>query len=228
MNSPWLDQVRACAWKEMRSEARSRHGLMTGMLFSVLTSVTLGYASILDKPSPALAAGMVASAMFFAASVTVPRLTLAEDEQGTLDLLRMRAEPSAAFLGKLAVASLQMLAMSAVMVLVLVGLIGSAAPNLVFLVAAVAGHALGLAAGLSFAAGLVAGASNRWILAAGVGIPLLLPQSILGVIAIRYGLGQGGFGQAVQCLAGLYGFALAMAALGVALAPALWGLSRRG
>lgn len=208
-------------------EVRSRQGLFAGLLFTLVTSAALGYGSLVEPPSPGVAAGMIAAGLLFAAAVTVPRTFLAEDEQGTMDLLRLTSDPSAAYAGKLAFSALQNVVCSLAMAAILSAMMGLTVEEPLFYWGGMMGAALSLASGMSFTASLVLGAANRWLLAAALGVPLLLPQMILAVLCLRFGLGDGGGRDAESSLVGLYGYAVSLAGLGPALAPWFWGLSRK-
>ncbi|MCG9894486.1 MAG: heme exporter protein CcmB [Fimbriimonadaceae bacterium] len=220
-----LAAVRAALVKEWRTEMRSKHGLLLGGLYALLLSATFGYSGIFDKPTPAVAAGLLTAGLFCISAVTAPRLFLAEEEHQTVDLMRLTGRPEAIFLGKLISTSAQSL---------IFGLAVTGGIALLFQLpiqhpAAFWGASglmsLALAGAFSFTGALTPGAANRWILAAALGIPLLLPQSIMAILAFRFSLGAGSGSEAAGCLAGLAGMAVAMAGLGVALTPVLWGLS---
>jgi heme exporter protein B len=221
----FLRQVRAVIRKEMAGERRSRQGVIVSALFTLVIAATLGYSAVVEKPSPSVAAGMLASGMIFAAALTVPRTFLVEDEQGTMDLLRLHCDPGAAYLGKLIYAIFVNGIAGMALAGALSAFLGSTITQPFLFVGASLASVLSAAGALAFVSSLVLGASNKWILAAALGVPLLLPQSILSVLALRHSLGSTGARDAWSSLVGLFGFALAMGALGLALAPWLWGLS---
>jgi heme exporter protein B len=225
MNSTWFSRTKAVFLKEARAEWRTRHGLFVGGLFVLLATVAMGFAAQFDQPSPDLAAGMLAVTILFCGATVVPRIFLAEEDQGTLDLLRLYAEPSAAFVGKLAYATLQMLIASTVATVLFSEMVQLNAWNLSFLYGGALLFGAALAGGLSFTSSLVAGAVNRWTLASAIGIPLLLPIIVLAVISLRHGFGVGRYLESLQSLIGLGGMTLCCLALGPALAPWVWGLS---
>lgn len=225
MNSPWLNQVLAVLGKELKTEVRSSHGLATGILLGVLIIASLGYSSLFDSPSPWGAAGMTVSALLFASALMVPRLFLVEEEQGTLDLLRLNGDPSAVFMGKLVAGTVQLLVVGSVLGIVLIELLSQNVERPLYLAVGIAGHIICLAGGFSFSGALVMGASNRWVLAAAAGVPLLLPQSIMAVLVIAYGLGAGGSSSANGSAYGLGFMALVLICMGSLIIPLVWRLS---
>lgn len=225
MNSPWLNQVSAVLGKELKTEVRSSHGLATGILLGVLIIASLGYSSLFDSPSPWGAAGMTVSALLFASALMVPRLFLVEEEQGTLDLLRLNGDAGAIYLGKLLAGLIQLLVIGSVLGLVLIELLSQDVERPLFLAVGILGHIICLAGGFSFSGALVMGASNRWVLAAAAGVPLLLPQSIMAVIVIAYGLGAGGPMTANGSAWGLICMSLVLVCMGALVIPVVWKLS---
>jgi ABC-type transport system involved in cytochrome c biogenesis permease component len=217
-----MNEFLAVLAKEWRSEARTRHGLFTAGLFSLLAVVAMGFASQGDRPGPTLAAGMLTVTLMFAAVSTLPRAFLAEEEQGTLTLLRLLASPAPAFLGKAVYNLIQLLA-TALAVAVLFGVLtGVELRHPGLFVLGLAAQCTGLAGTVSLCGLLVTGASNRWVLAVAVAMPLLLPQTALGIGALRVAYGEGTLAGGWQTLLGLAGFGLASFASAPALAAALW------
>jgi heme exporter protein B len=208
--------------KEWRGEMRSRHGLFTAGLFSLLAVIAMGFASYGTKPSGGLAAGMLCVTLLFAAVTALPRTFLVEDEQGTFDLLRMIAEPSVVFAGKALYNAIQMLATGALLGILFFVLTGVQVVHLPLLAFSLLAESVALAAAVSLCGILVIGASNRWVLAGAVALPLLLPQVFLGVGAMRAALGEGTIGGGWQNAAGLAGFAIAAIAGGPLIAGAVW------
>ncbi|HXH62137.1 MAG TPA: heme exporter protein CcmB [Fimbriimonadaceae bacterium] len=222
MNSTWISQVRALLTKELRTELRSKHGLFTAGLFGFLAVVTIVFASIADKPSPGLAAALLVVALVFSAVVTVPRTLIVEDEQNTFPLLMLIADPSAAYFGKLFANGMQMLAASAVLGTVFVVMADVVVQRPWMFVLGLFFLSLALAGGTSFCGALVLGASNRWLLAGAVALPLLVPVVFLGVVALRCGLGAGTVEGGVEGLVALAGYALVCFAAAPQLVGAVW------
>lgn len=222
MNSNWRVEVLEVVAKEARCEWRSRSGLVTGFLFSVLAVVAVAFAAFGLKIGGSLAAGLLWVALLFAAVVALPRAFVAEEEQGTADLLRLIARPHAVFWGKVLFNLVQMLANGVVLSVLLVTLLSLELVHpLLFVVSLVAGCAA-LAAGVTLCGALVAQAANRAALAGVVSLPLLLPLLALGVGAMRAALGEGSLDGSASALMGLAGFAALAMAGGPHLFAAVW------
>lgn len=222
MNSSWFSQALAVFKKEVRTEFRSKHGLFTAGMFGVLTVLTMVFSVYIVKPSPMIAAGMLVVALVFAAVSTLPRTMIIEDEQGTFELLLLLSEPSAAFFGKAVFNALHMLVSALVLGVVFVAMVDLTVVKIDLFVLGLASLALALAGGTSFCGGLVLGASNRWILAGLVSLPLLIPVVFLGVGTLQAGLGSGFDQQGYQSLIALVGYSIVTLAAGPVLIGIVW------
>ena len=78
---------------------------------------------------------------------------------------------------------------------------------------------------MSFCGSVVLGAANRWLLAGVIGLPLVLPTSILSVIVLESSLGGGIQDSGSKGIIGLAGLVLLLAAMGIGVSPFLWGLT---
>lgn len=224
MNSRWWAEVLAILGKEWCTERRAKHALLTSSLFSVLSVIAMAFASAEQRPTPTLYAGMFTVVLLFAATITLPRVFLAEDEQGTMDLLRLLSRPEAAFWGKFFFALLQVAVTAAVLATLFVGLSGVEVRDPGIFVVGLAMESFTLAATISVTGVLVVGASNRWLLGAVVALPLLLPQVTLSIGVLRFAFGEGAREAATQNLGGLALFALGILSFGPILAHYMWRL----
>lgn len=232
MNFGWIDRsawaaVVAIFRKEWRCELRARHGFLTSILFGVITVVAIAFAIANQRPSPTVYAGLLSVVLLFAATLTLPRIFLVEDEQRTLDWLRLMGRPEAAFLGKSLYALLQMALVTFFLTTLFVVLTGVQIRDVGLFLAALMVGTLAWTTTICVTGLLVVGASNRWTLGTVVALPLLLPEVALSVGALRASLGEGSLSGGWQNVAGIGLFAVAMFAFGPTLAQAMWGLDRR-
>lgn len=226
MNSNWAAEAVASFQKEWLCEMRSRHGLFTSFLFSLLAVVAMGLACFGRNPDPSIAAGMVCVTLLFSSVVALPRTFLVEDEQGTFDLVRMAAEPTALYVGKLAYNTAQSLFSTLVLSTMFVALSGVKVVDGVLLALGCVLTALSLAGGVSACGALVIGASNRWLLGTASSLPILLPQIFLGMGVLRAAFGVGSASGGWLCVVGLAGWSLALYSAGPLIAAAAWNTDR--
>lgn len=226
MNSNWARETLASFQKEWLTEMRSRHGLFTSFLFSLLAVVAMALASFGRTPDSSIAAGMLCVTLLFSAVVALPRTFLVEDEQGTFDLVRMVAEPTALYTGKLVYNTVQFSVSTLVLSTMFVAFSGVKVTVPVLLVTGLIFTTFSLAGGVSACGALVIGASNRWLLGTASSLPILLPQVFLGMGAIRASFGTGSPAGGWMCVVGLMGWSLALYAAGPLIAAAAWNTER--
>lgn len=218
----WSREIRAVLVKELRTELRTKSGLLTAGLFSIVAVVAVAFAAAGQKMAGDLPAGMLWVTLLFASAVSLPRAFVVEDEQGTGDLLRLMARPHAVFWGKALFNLLQMLATALVLALFFAVLTNTAISYLgLYLLGLVAGSAA-LAGTVTLCGALVAQAANRWTLAGAVSLPLLLPMVALGVSSTRVAFGVGTLEGGVTGCVGLACYAVATFAAGPYLFAAVW------
>jgi heme exporter protein B len=185
MNSNWGNEIRAVIRKELCTEMRNKSATFTAVMLSVTTVFTLAFAFYGRQLTGDGAAGMLWAALLFAGVGTLTRAIIAEEEQGTGDLLRMWARPHAVYWGKAIFAFGQMALtgfLVAALFLLLTG-VGVATPLMLFV--SLLGGAAALSGTVTLVSAMIARGSNRGTLAGVVALPLLLPLIALGVTAGR-------------------------------------------
>lgn len=201
---------------------RSRSGMLTAGLFSVVAVVAIAFASFGLKLEGALGAGMLWVALLFSAVVGLPRTFTIEEEQRTGDLLRLWARPHAVFWGKALFNLVQTLATAVVLSVLFLVLTNLAVRNVPLYVGALFAGCCALAGSVTLCGALVAQASNRTILAAAISLPMLLPLIALGVGSLKAALGSGSEAGGLQATSGLALYAVATFAIGPHLFAAVW------
>lgn len=207
--------------KELRSELRSKSGLMTSALFGVVTVVTISLATFSTKLNGDVAAGLLWVAILFTALIALPRTFLVEEDQGTGDLLRLVARPHAVFWGK-AFYNLILITVAGFM---LAGLFlmfaGREVRHPLLLVVSLFGGCASLAGAVTLSGALVARAANRAALAAAVSAPLLLSVLAIGVSTVRVAL-DGALLSGWPMAFGSICYAVVLFAIGPWLFAAVW------
>ena len=231
--SGWTAEILAVLRKEAATEWRTKTGLMTGGLFGLATVAALALAfynkdanrldeTFGDHPLKDVCASLVWTILLFSSILSLPRAFLAEEENGTADLLRLMARPHAVFWGKMLFNLLQTwvggLFLGGLFVLAL----GLRVPHEGLFVACLLGGGASIAGAVTLCGAIVAQAANRSALAGAVAIPLLLPLLQWGVTGMRAAFGVERFGYGVNAAMGMGFYALATVALGPYLYAAVW------
>src|SRR4051794_37721914 len=100
LNSNWRVEIGAVFRKEWLNESRTRSGLISSLLFSVVAVVAIALATFGKTPDPTIAAGLLWVTLLFSSILALPRSFIGEEETGTADLLRLLARPHVVFWGK--------------------------------------------------------------------------------------------------------------------------------
>lgn len=183
--SSWIAEAAAVFRKDWRCELRTRYALNTLALFAVTTlvmvSLGLGPIGVETARGTAVLPVLLWVILFFAVAAGLPRLFVHEEETHTATALRLAATPSALFCGKLAYGLTLVVALEAILTPLYLGMmqLDVASPGL--LVAALAAGGVGLAAGSTLVAAIVAQARSKGTLFAVLAFPVLLPLLVLAV-----------------------------------------------
>jgi heme exporter protein B len=222
LSSSWRVEISAIYRKELQTELRTRSGILTTGMFSLVSVVAISFAALQERLSPSVAASLLWVTLLFSSVISLPRAFIAEEEGGTSNLLRLMARPHAIYWGK-ALFNLLQMSLTALAITLLFALLANLQLGhweVYFL--ALAGGCTSLSGAVTLCGALVAQASNRSALAAAIGVPLLLPLVILGVGAMRICFGAGGYDAGLTSALGLVVYSLAIFAAGPWLFAAVW------
>jgi len=222
LNSTWRVEISAVFRKEWLNELRTRSGLVSSFLFSVVAVVAVALATFGQTPDPTVAAGLLWVTLLFSAILALPRSFIGEEETGTADLLRLIARPHAVFWGKSLFNLLQMLITALILSTLFLMLTDLRVKEPTLLIGAVIGGCAALALAVTLCGALVAQAANRAALAGAIGLPLLLPLMLIAIGATRVPFGAGSVDGGMQSMFGLYCYALLVGSIAPFLFAAVW------
>ena len=221
--STWAREAAAVFAKEWRSELRTRYALNTLALFAVNTlvvvSASLGPLGAAPGRSAEALPVLLWLILLFAAAAGLPRSFVHEEETQTATALRLAATPSALFCGKLAYALTLLAALEALVAPLFLAVMNLDVARPGLLVATLVAGGLGLAAGSTLVAAIIAQARGQSTLFAVLSFPVLLPLLLLAVELTRGAFAGGPPGVAMMQLL-LYDGAVTTA--GLLLFPAVW------
>ena len=220
--SAWVRSAAAVLRKDLLVEFRTRAALNALLLFAVSSLVVVSFTIGADALARETKAAFLWIVLFFSAMVGLSRSFVREEETKTADALRLAAPPEAVFVGKL-LANLATLALVEVVVLPLFfGLLMAECRNWpLFLLAAALGT-LGVAAGATICAALVAKASSGGALYAVLCLPILLPVLISAVNATAAALTGAPWAQAAGDLRILLSYSGIVVTASLMLFEHLW------
>lgn len=190
--------------KEALTELRTKSALYMGFMLSVATVFTLAFAFYGRLLTSEAASGMLWAALLFAGVGTLARAFVAEEEQGTGDLLRLWARPHAVYWGKFVFALAQMVATSVMVAVLFFLLTGVSVANAGLLFLTLLGGSVALAGMVTLVSALVAKGNNRGTLSGVLALPLLVPLVALGVTAGRSSIEGTGLSAGWSSCAGVW------------------------
>jgi len=233
MNSSWKAEVLAVFRKEASTEWRTKTGLMTSGLYGLCTVLAIAFAflskdpnrfdeSAGDHPFKDVCASLVWSILLFSSLLSLPRAFLAEEENGTADLLRLMARPHAVFWGKMLFNVLQTWVAGIILSILFVGLVRLEVPHPVLFAACIFGGGAAIAGAVTLSGAIVAQANNRAALAGGIAIPLIIPLLQWGVKGLQAAMGTEQFQNGTSSAMGMACYAVASIVIGPYIYAAVW------
>lgn len=189
-----LTRLWAVIDKDVRSEARTRYGL-TSLVVFVVTTVMLVAFSIADEAVPRpMAAGLLWVVMTFTANVGLGRGFIREQERGTWLYLRLSTSASAVLFGKLLVNVAQATLANALAYVLLLLVVGNVfAGNPLALISSVVVGSAALAAVLTVMSAIAARTQAGGLLLPVLAVPVILPIVLPGTASVLQALADFSF-----------------------------------
>lgn len=224
-SSTYLSEALAIWLRDLRSEFRTRYALNAILMFAVTTliavSFSIGSFRIEEGERPFLYSVLLWIILTFSALSGLARSFVKEEEAGTIDVLKLSARPQAVFLGKLFFNLTLLGALELIVVPSFILLMSYRINFPGFFVAMIVSGGLGLGAGTTIIAAMIARASARGALFSALSLPLLLPLMITGIRGCeRAAIGMGSAGWPEVRIAVAY--FIIMITMSLLLFPLVW------
>lgn len=167
--------------KDIRCELRARHALSAILLFAVTSTVAVSFTLGAWGSKSAVASALLWLVIYFSAMSGLSRTFVREEEANTAAVLKLSAVPCSVYLGKLAFNFVILIAVEIIAVPLFVLLSGCSIGNWALFSALLVLGSLGLSAGATTTAAMVAKASVKGALFAAVSFPLLIPVLAISI-----------------------------------------------
>ena len=218
-----LQQTIAVARKDLQAEMRSRYALNALGMFVVVSVAVMAFAAGIERLSPAVAAGLIWVAMFYAATTGLGRSFVSEEERGTTLLLRVTVASSPVYFGKLVInLALALVTNFTIALLFLVMMSGVVVKSLPAFLMVIIMSSFGFAAALTIIAAIIARSSSKGALYPVLGFPVILPLMILGVDLLERSMLGDGVAELGMALPMLGVYSGAVIAVSYVLFDLLW------
>lgn len=218
----WLRGSWAVFQKDLQLELRHRYAINTLLMF-VLSVIALILFSIGQEPlTDTLRAILFWIVVLFAAAIGLGRSFVAEEERGTVLLLRLNVRPSMVYAGKLFFNFAMMLVVETVAAAAFVLLLNLQVTDAALLGLLVFLGAIGLAGATTLLAAIIARAATRGPLLPVLLFPLLIPLLLAIVDATVAAMDGTGWSSAQEEIMILTGFAGVVISASVVLFDYVW------
>jgi heme exporter protein B len=221
-NDGWIGQAWAVLTKDLLTEVRVAAASTAVGMFALVTLAVVSYAVGSAPLDPVLEASLLWIVLFFSSSVGLSRTFVKEEETKTAIALRLTANPSVIFGGKLAFNCLLMFLLALLLVPLYIILMSVSIPSPLLFIAVLAVGLLGLAGGSTIIAAIISKVRVKGPLFGALTFPVLLPLLMLLVRTTTIAFEGGGWGQVSRDLLGLFGFAGAMITASFLLFDSVW------
>ncbi|MBN2013039.1 heme exporter protein CcmB [candidate division KSB1 bacterium] len=181
----YLNEAKAVWLRDLRSEFRTRYAINAILMFAFTTliavSFSLGSFRIAENDKPFLYATLLWIILVFSALSGLSRSFVKEEEARTIDILKLSANPIAVFLGKLFFNLTLLLTLEVLIVPAFVLFMGYHIQHPGYFVTMIITGGLGLGAGTTIVAAMIARANVRGALFSALSFPLLFPLMIIAM-----------------------------------------------
>ena len=188
--SSWKSEIGAVFQKEWRSESRSLSGIMTTALICFVSVIIVNSITWTTTINAMIGAGLYWMILVFAASVSLPRTFLQEEENRTADFWRLVARPEAVYWGKALFNIVQMLVATLIVSILFVIMVKVEVRNYPIFALTGLGGAISIASTATIAGAIASTASNRYVLSAAMSVPLLVFVVNLGITGTAWSFGE--------------------------------------
>jgi heme exporter protein B len=183
-----LKAANAVLDKDVRSEFRTKYALNAILLFAVTTLTVVSFAVGQFGLTPEIQAALYWIIVFFSAMSGLSRAFVREEEAGTVHALKLAAEPTVVYLGKLAYNLILMGILEAVVFPLFVVMMGLRVENYALFFAVLVLGSAGLASLATIIAAIVAKANAKGTLFTILSFPPLLPLLVTCIGGTRLAL----------------------------------------
>lgn len=208
--------------KDVRLEFRNRYATSVVLMFAITTLAMISFSIGQGSLAPRLLAALFWIALFFSAMAGLSAAFVREEESGTALALRLKADPTAVYLGKL-LFNLTLLSLVTIVVTPLFFVMTDAATEQIgaFVVVLVLG-VIGLCAATTLVGAIISKAAVKGALFSVLSFPILITLLLMLVAATARVLDGRSFGGISMELQGLIAYSVVMITASLMLFRFVW------
>ena len=208
--------------KEIAVELRTRYALNTLLAFTGASLLLILFTLRADQMSPTPKSGLVWIIILFAAISGMMRSFLQEADRKTWDLLKLHAQPSEIFTGKILYNFLFLLILHVFTFFFYLFMMNMSVVSVPYFFAAILFGAAGLASVTTLTSAMIAKADRRGSIFSVLCIPLLVPLLLILTSVTKSALIEGATPDAIDDLVALIGYCGVTITTGVLLFDFIW------
>ncbi len=208
--------------KEVAIELRTRYAMNTLLAFTGASLLLILFTLRADQMDPTPKSGLVWIIILFAAMTGMMRSFVHEADKKTWDLLKLHANPSEIFAGKLVYNFVFLLILHLFTFFFYIIMMGMPIASLPYLVSVLIFGAAGLAGVTTLTSAMIAQADRRGALFSVLCIPLVVPLLLILTSVTKTALIEGSTGGSLNDLAALVGFCGVTISAGTILFDFIW------
>ncbi|MGC8833737.1 MAG: heme exporter protein CcmB [Armatimonadota bacterium] len=221
-SSTWADGCWAILRKDIQSEFRTRYAFNAVVVFAVTTLAVVSYSAQVVGAGARLLSPLLWIIILFSAMSGLSRTFVREEDAGTANTLRLAADPTAVYVGKLLFNTVLLAVLNVLVVPLFLVLMDVSVGNLFLFVVILITGSTSIAATATFVAAIVSKASVRSALFAVLSFPLLVPVLVAAVQGTEASLRGASTVEGMPFVKILTAFAGAMVAVGLLLFEHVW------
>ncbi len=171
--------------KDVKQEMRSKAAINSILLFAIITLTAVSFSIGNFSLNSDVLAALLWIIILFSALSGFSHVFIKEEDAQTAETLKLITQPNDVLLGKLLFNTLLLVIVLIIIVPLFVGVFNFSVQNPALFIFTVFLGAIGMAAGGTVVAALIAKASGRGALFSVLAFPILLPVIVLGISATR-------------------------------------------
>ncbi|MEW6051426.1 MAG: heme exporter protein CcmB [Candidatus Zixiibacteriota bacterium] len=208
--------------KDLRQELRTRYALNAILMFGITTLAVVSYSLGQAGLPPKLLAALLWTIIFFSAMSGLAQAFVREEETGTALVLKLRADPTAIYLGKLFFNLSLLSAMTAIITPLFFMFTDAPITGIGVIIVILVLGVIGLCAATTLVGAIIAKAAVKGALFAVLSFPILIPILLLLVGGTAQVMDGRSFGEVWMYLQGLVAYSVVMITLSILLFRFVW------
>jgi heme exporter protein B len=167
--------------KDLKQEFRTRYSINAILLFAIVTLVAVSFSIGTFAASTEIKSSLLWIILFFAAMSGLAHIFVREEEKHTADTLKLVAQPMSIFLGKFLFNFLLLVVLEIITLPLFFAVMNFSVSSVTIFLSVLLIGSIGLSAGATMIAAIIAKASAKGALFTVLSFPILLPVLIAGI-----------------------------------------------